>query len=329
MSQLSFADIELKSSRKASRVSENLEKINNLVDWEQIHELVKPTNYTSAKLGGRPPKDILSKIKMLFLQHLYNLSDPELEDQVNDRLSFQKFAGINYATTVPDYSTIWRFRERLIKLGLDQKLFELINKFIEDKGLFVKKGTMVDATLLNSTNRPLSKEKRVELAKSPSCQIDTDAHSTKKNKKFYFGYKGHIGTDLGSNLIRKKTFTPANVHDSKELDKLLDPNDKAVFGDSAYTKIENKRKARKDGVYYGMQDKGTRRRKLSSTQKKKNKKNSKIRAKVEHVFAVMKTKFHYTKTVAKTKERNELRFNMNCIMYNIFRADYLLKNKTI
>ncbi len=315
MSQLSFADVELGSSRKPSRISLRLDKIDRIVDWDKVYSLVKEIDYTNKVIGGRPPKAILSKIKMLFLQHLHNLSDPELEDQVNDRLSFQKFAGIDYTTSVPDYSTIWRFKERLIHHNLTDKLFELINRFIEVEGLFVKKGTLVDATIIESSNKPLSDKKREELEKTPSSQIDTDAHSTAKRKKHYFGYKGHIGTDMESNLIRKKSFTSAQPHDSKILDQLLSGDEQAVFGDSAYSKKEDKQKARKQGVYYGILDKGTRKRKLSSKQKKNNKKKSKIRAKVEHPFAFIKERLNYKNTVAKTIERNALRFTMNCILY--------------
>jgi len=324
MSQLSFADVELGSSRKPSRISLRLDKVDRIVDWDKVYSLVKEIDYTNKVIGGRPPKAILLKIKMLFLQHLHNLSDPELEDQVNDRLSFQKFAGIDYTTSVPDYSTIWRFKERLIHHNLTDKLFELINRFIEAEGLFVKKGTLVDATIIESSNKPLSHKKREELEKTPSSQIDTDAHSTAKRKKHYFGYKGHIGTDMESNLIRKKSFTSAQPHDSKILDQLLSGDEQAVFGDSAYSKKEDKQKARKQGVYYGILDKGTRKRKLSSKQKKNNKKKSKIRTKVEHPFAFIKERLNYKKTVAKTIERNALRFTMNCILYNIFRADLLL-----
>ena len=160
MSQLSFADVELGSSRKPSRISLRLDKIDRIVDWDKVYSLVKEIDYTNKIIGGRPPKAILSKIKMLFLQHLHNLSDPELEDQVNDRLIFQKFAGIDYTTSVPDYSTIWRFKERLIHHNLTDKLFELINRFIEAEGLFVKKGTLVDATIIESSNKPLSHKKR-------------------------------------------------------------------------------------------------------------------------------------------------------------------------
>ncbi|MCP4456813.1 MAG: transposase [Cytophagales bacterium] len=122
----------------------------------------------------------------------------------------------------------------------------------------------------------MSKEKRAELEKSPSSQIDTDAHSTAKRGKKYFGYKGHIGQDIGSGLIRMRDFTSAQPPDSQQKEALFSGDEQAVFGERAYSNQAEKRAARQMGVYYGMLDKGTRRRKLSKTQKKKNKKKSSI-----------------------------------------------------
>lgn len=323
MRQLSFSDIELGQSRKPSRVSIKLEKINTIVDWDKVLDLIQVVDKTNAIVGGAPHRNLQTKVKMLFLQHLYNLSDPELEDQVNDRLSFQHFAGIDYSTTVPDFTTIWRFKESLIQEGLMDKLFNLILSFIESKGLLLKKGTCVDASIVQSTTKPLSKERRAELDKNPSSQIDTDADSTQKRGKKYFGYKGHIGTDIDSKIIRKRSFTSARPHDSTQTDNLLSGDESAVFGDSAYGNKSDKRKARKEGIHYGMLDKATRSKKLSSSQKKRNKKKSKIRNQVEHPFAYIKEKLGYQKAVAKNKQRNALRFDFNCILYNIFRAEYL------
>ena len=133
---------------------------------------------------------------------------------------------------------------------------------------------------------------------------------------------------MGSGLIREKAFAPARPHGSKLLDKLLSGDGMAVFGDSAYSKKEDKQKAREQGVYYGVLDKGTRKRKRSPTQKKNNKKKSDIRAKAEHPFAFMKQEPDYKNTVAKTIERNNLRFTMNCILYNIFRTGYLFPRQS-
>ena len=298
--------------------------MNTIVDWSAVLDLVKVVDKTNAIVGGAPHRNLLTKVKMLFLQHLYNLSDPELEDQVNDRLSFQHFAEIDYTTTVPDFTTIWRFKEALIQENLMDKLFDLILSFIDSKGLLLKKGTCVDASIVQSTSRPLSKERREELENTPSSQIDTDADSTQKRGKKHFGYKGHIGTDMGSKLIRKRCFTSARPHDSTQTEDLLSGDEQAVFGDSAYGNKADKRKARKQGVYYGMLDKATRSKKLSASQKKRNTKKSKIRNQVEHPFAYIKEKLGYKKAVAKNMARNALRFDFNCMLYNIFRADYLL-----
>jgi len=146
-----------------STICSKLEKINNLVEWDKVFNLVQAMDNTNKIIGGAPHRDLCIKVKMLFLQHLYNLSDPELEDQVNERLSFQKFAGINYTTTVPDFTTIWRFKEALVREDLMDGLFALILASLESKGLLVKKGTSVDATILESTTKPLSKERREEI----------------------------------------------------------------------------------------------------------------------------------------------------------------------
>ena len=324
MKQMSFADMEISRSRKASRISKKLDKINRIVNWEEILKIVQVVDRTSKEKGGAPHKDLLMKVKMVFLQHLYNLSDPELEDQVNDRISFQRFVGADFTTTIPDFTTIWRFKERLISEGINDILFSKILAFIESKNLLLKKGTIVDATIIQSSGRPLSKKKRKKLKENPSSQIDTDASATKKRKKWYFGYKGHIGTDVGSKLIRKRKFSTASHHDSRYTESLLSGDELAILGDSAYGNNEDKKKCRADGIFYGMLDKGTRRRALSNAQKKQNQKKSRVRSAVEHPFAFMKEKSKYKLAVAKTESRNRFRFDMNCILYNIFRASFLL-----
>lgn len=324
MRQLSFADIQLSQTRKVSRVSKKLDQINKIVEWDKIEKLARRVDKTDSITGGAPHKDILMKTKMLYLQHLYNLSDPELEDQVNDRLSFQRFIGLDFTQTVPDYTTIWRFKEALIKEGLLDDMFNMVLGFIESKGLLVKKGSCVDATIVQSSTKPLSKERREKLTKKPSNQIDTDATSTKKRGKYYFGYKGHIGTDVDSKLIRRRKFTTAKSHDSQSKDDLLCGDEQSIFADSAYSKIEDKRSAREQGIFYGVLDKSTRRKKLSNKQKRNNTKKSKIRNQVEHPFGYMKEKLGYKKAVAKTIDRNALRFDFNCMLYNIFRASYLI-----
>lgn len=327
--QLSLAENMFSNRNKTSRVTTTLNKIKTMVDWAELEKDIAVIDKTQQGVGGRPRVPLQWMLRMLFIQYLYNLSDPELEDQLIDRKSFQDFAGIHQGVEIPDFSTLWRFKEALILHGLSDTLFNTINAQLEKKGLFVKKGTAVDATLLQSSNRPLSNKKREELEQNPSSQIDTQATSTAKGGKKYFGYKGHIGTDIESKLIRKRSFTTAAPHDSTEFENLLSGDEKGIWADSAYINKEKKRAARFLGIYFGVLDRATRNHPLSNKQKKNNRKKSAVRSSVEHPFAFMKTKLHLLKATAKTLERNALHFTMNCINYNLLRADFLLKRQTI
>ncbi|MBK7709263.1 MAG: IS5 family transposase [Acidobacteria bacterium] len=193
--QLTLMDAMLTLSRrkKTSRAVGTLESIGKLVDWEALVKIVEQLDRTREGRGGRPPVSFEVKLKMLFLQHAFNLSDEELEDQLADRLSFQQFVGLGYDEEIPDFTTFWKFKEKLVKAGLMQKIFEQILSQIDERGLILKRGTIIDATLIQSANRPMTKEKR-EKAKE-SRQLDADAAGTSQGGKKHFGYKGHIGMD--------------------------------------------------------------------------------------------------------------------------------------
>lgn len=327
--QLSLADavVGLGRRTKVSKAVRTLSEIERLVDWGVLAQIVSVLNKSGTVCGGRPPIGFEIKLKMLFLQYLFNLSDEELEDQVIDRLSFQKFVGLSYNEEIPDFTTIWKFKEALVKMGLMDEIFKAILSQLEGKGLIVRKGTMIDAIIIQSGNRPLSNKKREELEAKPSRQIDTEARSTAKNGKKHFGYKGHVGVDVESKIIRKRTFTPANVHDSQEMEKLMSGDEQSVWADKAYPREADKRAARKLGIYYGVLDKAKRGHGLSGKQKKLNKKKSRVRAAVEHPFGFMRKKLKVSVLAAKNKARNALRFDMWCIIHNLCRAAFLLKPK--
>ena len=327
--QLSLMDAVLSYSRrkKTSKAVATLSEIAKMVNWQALVTLVKGLDKTQGGKGGRPPISFEIKLKMLFLQHIFNLSDEQLEDQLIDRLSFQQFVGLSYEEEIPDFTTLWNFKEALVKNKLMDRIFSSIVRQIELNGLILKKGTMVDATIISSENRPLSKERRKELETNPSAQVDTDAASTEKNGKRYFGYKGHIGVDVGSKLIRKRSFTPANVHDSTEMENVLSGDEKSIWADKAYPEQKQKRAARAMGIYYGVLDKAVRGKGLSGKQEKRNRQKSGVRASVEHPFAFIKKKLKVTVLGAKTKMRNALRFDMWCIIYNISRVSFLLKQQ--
>jgi transposase, IS5 family len=327
--QLSLMDAVLSFSRrkKTSKALATLATISTLVNWQALVNIVTGLDKSQTSRGGRPPISFEVKLKMLFLQYTFSLSDEELEDQLIDRLSFQQFVGLSFDQEIPDFTTIWNFKEALITNNLMDRVFSSIVSQIELKGLILKKGTMIDATIIPSSNKPLSKNKREVLEENPSKQIDTEAQSTEKNGKKYFGYKGHIGVDVESKIIRKRTFTAANVHDSVEMEKVMSGDEKSIWADKAYANKKYKKAARGMGIFYAVLDKAARGRKLSGTQKKRNKKISGTRAGVEHVFGFMNKKLKVTTAGAKTKLRNALRFDMQCIIYNVCRASFLLKRK--
>jgi len=313
--------------KKVSRAVGTLGEIEKLVDWDSLVEIVRPLDRTQGGKGGRPPISFKVKLKMLFLQYTFNLSDEELEDQLIDRLSFQQFVGLSYDQEIPDFTTLWHFKEALVKNGMMDRVFESILGQMEARSLILKRGTIVDATIIPSGNRPLSDDKRKELEEKPSSQIDTDARSTAKGYKKYFGYKGHIGIDAGSKIIRKRSFTPAQVNDIREMQSLMSGDEQSVWGDKNYRSRKNKKAAREMGIYYGVLDQRARGKKLSNRQLKRNKKRSRVRAAVEHPFAFMKGKLKARVLAAKNKMRNALRFDMWCIVYNVLRASFLLKRK--
>jgi IS5 family transposase len=327
--QLSLMDAVLSFSRrkKTSKALATLSSISALVNWQSLVNIVIGLDKSQTSKGGRPPISFEVKLKMLFLQYTFSLSDEELEDQLIDRLSFQQFVGLSFDQEIPDFTTIWNFKEALITNNLMDRVFSSIVSQIELKGLILKKGTMIDATIIPSSNKPLSKNKREVLEENPSKQIDTDAQSTEKNGKKYFGYKGHVGVDVESKIIRKRTFTAANVHDSVEMEKVMSGDEKSIWADKAYANKKYKKAARAMGIFYAVLDKAARGRKLSGTQKKRNKKISSTRAGVEHVFGFMNKKLKVTTAAAKTRLRNALRFDMQCIIYNVCRASFLLKRK--
>lgn len=320
-----------KRKERKPRISKTLEEIDRFVDWGALVEVTKVIDKTGTSKGGRPRKKLEMMLRILFLQYIDNLSDPETEDQVLDRRSFRAFAGIKEDSDVPVFSTLWRFRDALQNEGIFEKIFSLVEQWLEEGQLILKRGTIVDARIVNSSNRPLSQKKR-ELYEQQqeeeelSCQIDLEARSTQKRGKWYFGYKGHIGVDVGSELIRRRSLTSANVHDSQEKDKLFVGDEQSKHGDSAYSCDKDKRQARKDGILYAVLDKGRRNHPLSTKQKKRNKRLSKIRAQVEHPFAFM-YRHGYNQARAKSKSANQAHFDMNCILYNVRRAVFLLKRR--
>lgn len=308
MKQQSFASLTYQNKKITTKREKFLNEMEQVVPWERLVKLIEPhyKNKTKQKLEvkktkkknnskGRKAMPIETMLRIYFLQQWYNLSDPAAEEALYDMESMRSFANIELCVNpIPDETTILNFRHLLEKHKLTHAIFNDINNYLIQKGIVVSKGTMVDATIVQAPSSTKNKDK----------SRDPEMKSTRKNNQFYFGMKIHIGTDVNSNVVHSATVTPANVADIVELPNLLRDDDMAVFADAGYTSDTYCRGARKLGIAWKVNDKRKPKKQMSSTQKKNNRKKSKVRARVEHVFRVIKNQFGYRKARYKGMEKN-------------------------
>jgi IS5 family transposase len=284
-----------------------LEIIKSKINWEK---LLSPIEFLISKQkennspAGRRTFDLLVIVKCFILQTIYNLSDPRLEEEIADRRSFQIFLELNSQDSIPDETTICRYREMFSRLALDKKLFNEFNKQLKDLNLIVGKGTIVDATIKQAQATPGSRR-------------DNDADFTKKRGKTYYGYKGHIAIDEDSEVIKTVEFTKASLHDSSAFEKLIDYSEQSVFADKGYANKTRRNKLQRRNIFDGILSKGYRNKPLSQSEKKLNKLLSTIRNKVERPFAYMKRILNYQRCSYYDLKRNRFEFIMASLVYNI------------
>lgn len=279
-------------------------KLHNWIDWEAFRPVLSEVTGHATKdwsKGGRPPFDPVFMFKVLVLQKYHNLSDEATELQINDRISFLTFLGLRLGDEIPDQNTIWDFKELIEQNGRDgsRKLFFFFQEMLESKGLVAKEGSIVDASFIDAPRQRNSREENEQIKagkrpegfethRSKGKQKDCDARWTKKNQETHFGYKNHVKVDAKSKLIVNHITTPASVHDSQVFKQLVDATDKRVLADSAYISEEHEAYLLECDAEEFLMRKGHRGKPLSAAEKKSNHLISKIRVRVEHVFARMK-----------------------------------------
>src|SRR5205809_68673 len=302
MAQLGFFDAD-KRLEALSAKGDPLDAIDRLVPWESFRAEVEAVVLTSDELkkssAGRKPFDALLMFRMLVLQALNNLSDEQVEYQVRDRLSFSRFLGLAIEDSIPDSTTLWLFREKLAKAGLIEKLFDCFDQHLAAKGYMARGGQIIDASIVPVPTQRNSRDENAELqaGRTPAAwkqkqkpakvrQKDRDARWTKKHGRSFFGYKNHVNADAKHKLIRHYAVTDAAVHDSQELEGLLDTGNTCndVFADSAYRSAEIEVKLRASGYNSRIHRRGRRNHPLSLAQMRVNHAKSRIRARIEHVF---------------------------------------------
>jgi IS5 family transposase len=305
MAQLGFFDADRRLVALSAK-GDPLEAIGALVPWESfradIEAAVLTPDDARKSNAGRKPIDVIVMFRMLVLQSLYNLSDEQVEFQVRDRLSFTRFLGLGFEDGVPDGTTLWLFRERLAKAGLIETLFERFGDHLEAKGYIARGGQMVDATIVPVPKTRNTKEENdaVKAGRTPQAwakkpaknrQKDKDARWTKKYGKSFYGYKNHVNADARHKLIRRYGVSDASVHDSGKLDALLTKTNTSVevYADSAYRSAATEAKLKALGFKSRIHVRAGRHRPLSQAQEAANRKKSKIRARIEHVFGAQET----------------------------------------
>ena len=327
-----FFDQDIRLS-KLSKLGDPLEKLSKGVDFEIFRNILESGLEKVAKgKGGRRPFDYVMMFKILILQRYYNLSDDQIEYQINDRMSFMRFLDLTISDDIPDSKTVWNFREQLIDLKLVDSVFSLFIKELEQLGLVVNEGKIIDASFIEVPKQRNSRDenKQIKNGETPDSieenpnkkkQKDLDGRWTKKNNVSYFGYKNHIKIDTKSKLIVKYEVTDASVHDSQVLENLLDSKDayEDFYGDSAYSGKNQQDIISNKEMIDKTCKKGYRNNTLSEQDKEINKAKSSIRCRVEHVFGFMEGSMNGMNIFTIGIKRAEAIVGLMNLTYNMFR----------
>lgn len=289
--QLGLSESAYVRKEKVTRQQRFLQEMDQVVPWAELEKCVSPYYDKTGVKGGRPPVRLGIMLRIHFLQQWFSLSDPGMEEKLYEVPSICAFAGINRSLMdVPDETTILNFRHLLEKHQLAQVLFDCVNDLLSARGLLLKQGTLVDATLIGAPSS----------TKNQDGRRDPEMHSTKKGEQWYFGMKAHVGVDAQSGLVHTVVGTSANAHDVTQADKLLHGEESYALGDAGYQGVEKRPEhqnthtfwvtAMRPGKVKALPDnpQGHVARQLERIK-------AGIRAKVEHPFRVIKCQFGHTK----------------------------------
>jgi IS5 family transposase len=305
-------------STKRTRKREFLDEMRRVVPWSRLIALIEP-HYPKGKTG-RPPFPIATMLQIHFMQQWFGLSDPAMEEALYDVPLYRDFAGLDAGMTrLPDESTILRFRHLLETHGLAAQMLTLVNEILSEKGLMLKAGSAVDATLISAPSS----------TKNGSGTRDPEMHQTKKGNQWYFGMKAHVGVDAESGLVHTVIGTAANVHDINAAEALLHGQETDVYADAGYQGIEKRCKTKSVRWHVAMRP-GRRRQldlsdRLEAIYDQIERLKAGIRAKVEHPFRVLKRQFGYTKTRYRGLMKNSAQITTLFALGNLWMARKALR----
>lgn len=318
---------------KLSKKQDPLERLSSHIDFEFFRKPLEQffDKATERNKGGRPAYDYVLMFKVLILQRYYNLSDDTIEYAILDRLSFMRFLGLGINDPVPDAKTIWLFRDKLTAGKMVEKLFGYLDKQLDKDGIIVHKGKLVDASIVEVPVQRNSRDENKELKEgiipddwneNKLRQKDTDAQWVTHNGKNYFGYKNHIKADSKTKLITGYKATTANIHDSEMINELLtrkEDGGQPVYADSAYRSVAIEQTCKRKNIESQIHEKGYRNKSLTKRQQQRNRKKSKTRARVEHIFGFMTNSMNEMYLHYRNLVRNQTAIGLLNLTYNLFR----------
>lgn len=307
MKQMSLARVGFERYGKTTKRAAFLSEMNRVVPWAKLCALVQP-HYPKAG-RGRQPVGLERMLRIHFLQHWFNLSDPAVEEALYESNSMREFVGIDLGQErVPDETTVLNFRHLLERHELGRQIFEEVGRHLQAQGFKLSTGTIVDATLIAAPSS----------TKNASGQRDPEMKQSKKGNQWYFGMKAHVAVDARHKLIHRVVATSGNVHDGKVLPQLLHGNELAVWGDAAYTGQGQVIEQHAPWAQDFTQHRGRAYKYLSQMQREVNRKRSKVRARVEHVIGVIKRIFGFAKVRYRGLAKNGNRLFVAAALANLF-----------
>lgn len=292
MKQMSLGENGFERKTKRTRKREFLDEMNLVVPWAELVSLIAPHAPAPGAKGGRPPFAVETMLRIHFLQQWFNLSDPAMEEALYDTPMFREFAGLDMGEDhLPDESTILRFRHLLEQHQLSLQILATVNATLAAKGLLLKSGTVVDATLIAAPSS----------TKNSSGERDPEMHQTKKGNQWHFGMKAHIGVDADSGLVHTVVGTAANVNDVTQAHALVHGEETDVFADSGYQGVDKREETRGIAANWHVVMRPGKRKVLDKNtpmgaiMDKLEQTKARIRAKVEHPFRLIKRQFGHVK----------------------------------
>ena len=326
---MSFNQFILKEQyKKVKGLGDRLELMKEQIAWEPFVPLVCKIFHDNEKEVGRPHTDELIIVCSMLLQGWYGLSDPELEFQCHDRLSFRNFLG--FPEIIPDFTTIWKIRDKLKEKGIDDEIWNELQRQLDEKGYKIKKGVIQDAAFIESDlgrkrhykeKQAKNKGETIEYTEKQKQHIDKDASFSVKHGQVHYGYKNHIKLDVDNHLIRELEITTASLHDG-EID-LVKKGDKSAYRDKGYFG----KKLNAKNVEDMTMKRGTRAGKLNGGEQKRNKMISRIRAPGERPFGVIKRVFNGGRTLVKTIGRVKIKEVFKCFAFDLYQLVTLERKK--